>query len=147
MSEHYTRFARRYGPYDRSLRAADSDRESVAEILREQHAAGRLDTDELQERVERCYAAKTYAELDSVVADLPQEPDRAPAGRFGWHLPRVALLALLIAFVLAASHGHAFWIAIPLLFVFVFRPLLWRAGGGRYGRGPFGCGARHTDYV
>lgn len=39
-----------YGPRDRSLRAADADRESVAEFLRDQHLAGRLDTDELPER-------------------------------------------------------------------------------------------------
>jgi len=32
-----------YGPRDRSLRAADADRESAAEILREQHLAGRLE--------------------------------------------------------------------------------------------------------
>ena len=62
-----------YGPHDRSLRAADSDREAVADILREQHLAGRLDSDELQERIDRCYSAKTYADLDAVVADLPHE--------------------------------------------------------------------------
>ena len=71
-----------YGPYDRSLRAADSDRESVAAILREQHVAGRIDDDELQDRIERCYTAKTYADLDAVIADLPhEEPAVTSRGR------------------------------------------------------------------
>ena len=63
-----------YGPPDRSLRAGDADRESVAEFLREQHLAGRLDTDELQERLDRCFAAKAYAELDALLTDLPVRP-------------------------------------------------------------------------
>jgi Domain of unknown function (DUF1707) len=116
-----------YGPYDRSLRAADSDRESVAAILREQHVAGRLDEDELQDRIERCYTAKTYAELDAVIADLPHEE---PAARGGCGVPvwpRFALVPLLLPLIaiIALSHAHLFWLAIPLFF-FVVRPMPWR---------------------
>ncbi|MBV8997755.1 MAG: DUF1707 domain-containing protein [Solirubrobacterales bacterium] len=120
-----------YGPRDRSLRAADADREAMAESLREQHLAGRLDTDELQERIERCYDARTYADLDAVFVDLPRpQPRTSPRGNaFPW--PRVALFPLmpLLIVALVLSHGHLLWLAVPLLFWFVARPLRWRAGG------------------
>ena len=92
-----------YGPYDRSLRAADSDREAVADILREQHVAGRLDSDELQDRVDRCYAAKTYAELDAVIADLPHEQPQVSGGLRLW--PRFAFVPLLLIAVIASATG------------------------------------------
>ncbi|WP_130796273.1 DUF1707 SHOCT-like domain-containing protein [Streptomyces otsuchiensis] len=53
------------------LRISDSDREAVAELLREAAGDGRLGLDELDERLERTFAAKTYAELEPVTADLP----------------------------------------------------------------------------
>ncbi|MFG2621392.1 DUF1707 domain-containing protein [Streptomyces sp. NPDC048507] len=52
-------------------RAADSDREAVAERLRMAAGDGRIDPAELDERLERAYASKTYAELAALVADLP----------------------------------------------------------------------------
>ena len=136
-----------YGPYDRSLRAADSDREAVADILREQHVAGRLDNDELQERIDRCYVAKTYADLDAVVADLPHERPQMSRARGSWHWPRFAFVPLMPIAIIALSHGHAFWLAIPLVFFFVVRPIVWRATGRRSGWGPFGCTPRHGTYV
>ena len=53
------------------LRAADSDRDRAAADLREHYAAGRLDENELSERLEAVYAATTVAELDRLRADLP----------------------------------------------------------------------------
>ncbi|NJP68507.1 DUF1707 SHOCT-like domain-containing protein [Streptomyces spiramenti] len=53
------------------LRASDSDREAVAEQLREAAGDGRLDLEELQERLDRTFAAKTYGELAPITADLP----------------------------------------------------------------------------
>jgi hypothetical protein len=138
-----------YGPYDRSLRAADSDRESVAAILREQHVAGRIDDDELQDRIERCYTAKTYADLDAVIADLPhEEPAVTSRGTLRalrlW--PRFAFLPLLLIAIVALSHGHLFWLVIPFLF-FSVRPMLWRAGGRRGGWASFGCAPGHDTVV
>lgn len=54
------------------LRASDSDREAVAERLREAAGDGRLDLDELQERLDRTFAAKTYGQLVPLVSDLPE---------------------------------------------------------------------------
>jgi hypothetical protein len=54
------------------MRAADSDREAVAEQLRSALGEGRLDLHEYDERVQRAYAAKTYAELKELLTDLPE---------------------------------------------------------------------------
>jgi len=63
------------GPSDKSgpggMRASDSDRERVAEALREAAAEGRLDLEELNQRLDLVFAAKTYAELEPITADLP----------------------------------------------------------------------------
>ncbi|MFU8851058.1 DUF1707 SHOCT-like domain-containing protein [Micromonospora sp. SL1-18] len=53
------------------MRAADADREATAERLRLALEEGRLDLHEYDERLVRTYSAKTYADLDAVVADLP----------------------------------------------------------------------------
>lgn len=53
------------------LRISDADRHRVAEVLREAAGEGRLDLDELDERLEAAYAAKIYADLVPIVADLP----------------------------------------------------------------------------
>lgn len=53
------------------LRASHEDREAVAEQLREAAGDGRLDLDELEERLERALTAKTYGELEPLTADLP----------------------------------------------------------------------------
>jgi hypothetical protein len=128
-------------PRDRSLRAGDRERDTVAEMLREQHLAGRLQSDEFQERLDRCYAAKSYRELDALVADLPGEEPTRSAPR-PWRSPVLALVPLVIAAV-ALSGGRLLWLAIPLFF-FVGRPLLWRSAGRRSGWGSMGCGARQS---
>ncbi len=53
------------------LRAADTDRAAVAEVLGAHMSAGRLTVAEFDERLSRAYAAKTYGELDELTADLP----------------------------------------------------------------------------
>lgn len=141
MAENHTQYEHRNEPRDRSIRVGDRDREQVAGILREQHVAGRLDTDELQERIDRCYSAKTYRELDELIADLPG-PEPTPVGRRPWRWSAVALVPLVIAAV-ALSGGRLLWLAIPLFF-FVVKPLLWRSAYGRPGWGWSACGARHS---
>lgn len=67
------------------MRISDTERDQVAEILREAAGEGRLDLDELDERLSAVYAAKTYADLRPIVADLP-----AGAVGFGGSVPRGA---------------------------------------------------------
>ncbi len=56
------------------LRAGDADRERAVDLLRRHHAAGRLDDDELEERMGGAYAARTYGALTALVEDLPELP-------------------------------------------------------------------------
>jgi Domain of unknown function (DUF1707) len=56
------------------VRASDDERDRVAGEIREHYAAGRLDEDELNERIEAAYAARTHAELQALRADLPALP-------------------------------------------------------------------------
>jgi hypothetical protein len=75
-------------PDPQHLRASDADRERVAETLREAAGDGRLTMDELDERLDAVYAAKTYAELVPITRDLPDNsgaasvpaPSRADSG-------------------------------------------------------------------
>ena len=71
------------GPADHGLmRVSDSDREQAAEVLREAAGQGRISLDELDERLESAYAAKTYADLAAVTHDLPRtgQVPVSPAG-------------------------------------------------------------------
>jgi hypothetical protein len=61
------------------MRASDADRERVANVLREAAGDGRLTMDELDERLDAVYAAKTYAELEPITHDLPGAGSSAPA--------------------------------------------------------------------
>ncbi|GAA1514029.1 DUF1707 domain-containing protein [Streptomyces albidochromogenes] len=62
-------------PAEPALRASDADRDRVADILRDAVAEGRLTAEEHADRVESVYRAKTVAELEPLVQDLP-----APGG-------------------------------------------------------------------
>jgi len=64
---------------DRSrLRISDADRHRVAELLREAAGEGRLDIEELDERLEAAYSAKTYGDLVPLTADLPLNAPQHP---------------------------------------------------------------------
>ena len=58
-----------------NIRVGDADRESVAAQLREHYGDGRLTLDELNERLDRTFAAKTYGALNAVPTDLPRDGD------------------------------------------------------------------------
>lgn len=73
-------------PPDPSLmRISDNDRQKVAEVLREAAGEGRIDLEELDERLGQAFAAKTYADLVPITADLhlasQPEPTRTPVPR------------------------------------------------------------------
>jgi DUF1707 SHOCT-like domain len=52
------------------MRISDADRHRVAEVLRQAAGEGRLDFDDLDERLELTFSAKTYADLVPITADL-----------------------------------------------------------------------------
>jgi Domain of unknown function (DUF1707) len=63
-----------------ALRASDADREHTAELLRRAAGEGRLDVDELEERLNTVYATRTQRELEVLVADVvvPEDRQRLP---------------------------------------------------------------------
>jgi Domain of unknown function (DUF1707) len=85
------------------LRASDADREATVDALQRHALAGRLTSEELEERVEQAYAAKLLSELAALQVDLPRlavRPHRPPErrrrrpwfpGRYAftvrWHAP------------------------------------------------------------
>lgn len=106
-----------------ALRASDADREGVAERLRRAAAEGRLLTEELEQRLESTFSARTYGQLEAQIADLPGRRLLAPEHRG----PRVlaatlrvtaaALLAVVIAAIvlqiaLGVFVGWWVWMAI-----------------------------------
>jgi Domain of unknown function (DUF1707) len=54
-----------------SLRASHEDRDQIVEQLRVAGGDGRLDGEELEQRVEAALTARTYGQLAALVADLP----------------------------------------------------------------------------
>ncbi|EHY90249.1 DUF1707 SHOCT-like domain-containing protein [Saccharomonospora azurea] len=63
----------------KQLRASDADRERVAQVLHRAMGEGRITLNELEERLDQVYAAKTLGELEPVMADLPADDTALPA--------------------------------------------------------------------
>ena len=130
---------------DGGIRASDSDREDVVEILREAYSTGRLTMTEFDERTTAAFAAKTWGELRQLTSDLPQqaklelshpEPDRSaatspprplPAGRSRRRLsPMLPILMIWLTVALTTGHPAAF---IPVLVVLLILVRLTSGGG------------------
>jgi Flp pilus assembly protein TadB len=134
-------YSRRSGPRDRRFRVGNAEREAVSDILRREHLAGRLDNDEFEERLTRCLAAKTYAELDELIGDFPIS-EREPRRGRGWGsrpFPGVPLLVGLAVTAIVFSHGRAIWLLVPFFVWFIVLPSIWR-GPGRHAVGQRGYG-------
>lgn len=125
-----------YRHQDPGVRASDADRDETGERLRRHHAEGRIDPEEFQERIDRCYKAKTMGELQQLVSDLPREHDESLERP--WHVRRMwgfPLIPIFIGFWVIAIvagagwHHHdglgVLWL-IPLFFLVRF--LLWPYG-------------------
>ncbi len=69
------------------LLISDAEREQAVGRLREASGEGRLTLEELSDRVESAYNARTAGELAAVTADLPAGPSASPArAESGWVL-------------------------------------------------------------
>lgn len=137
---------------DGGIRASDSDREDVVEILRDAYSTGRLTMAEFDERTTTAFAAKTWGELRQLTADLPHqaklelshpEPDRSaaprpprplPAGRSRRRLsPMLPILMVWLTVALTTGHPAAF---IPVLVVLLVLVRLTSGGPPRGGSPP-----------
>jgi hypothetical protein len=83
-----------------TLRASDDDRERAADRLRRAAGEGRLLAEELEERLERVFSARTYGQLSAQVSDLPAPRERHGASLSPWM--RAGLAVALVMGVLIA---------------------------------------------
>jgi len=128
---------------DPNLRASDADREATADRLRQHHTDGRLDQDEFQERLDKCFAAKTVGDLAELTRDLPGDPaQRGARGRAGFGLlgclrmiPIIPIILAIVAIHLIIGAVSGLWILIPLFFLARFMLLRrgFRTWSGRRG--------------
>jgi hypothetical protein len=101
-----------------AMRASDEERETTVSALKRHLADGRLDWEEFSERMDRAYTARTRAELDALITDLPAaaaagpEPDPEPGTSrlAGWRrrirrmpVPVLAALGVLLALIWTAG--------------------------------------------
>jgi hypothetical protein len=60
------------------LRASDAEREQAADVLRVAASEGRLNVQELEERLGSVYGVPTRRELDRLIADVSPERHERP---------------------------------------------------------------------
>ena len=80
-----------------SMRAADTDRIQVAQLLTDAAAQGRLPMTEYEDRLAKAYAAQTYGDLARLSADLPGTAT-APGAGPARPAPSTLLLAIMSGF-------------------------------------------------
>jgi hypothetical protein len=100
------------------MKASDAERDAVVTALSEHFEAGRLTSEELEERTGQALAARTVGELDELTTDLPASRPAPPAGpviaphRPGYltTLPFVVpIAALVIVALTVATTGSPSW--------------------------------------
>jgi len=137
------------------IRVSDAERQAVVAALSKNATEGRLTLEEFEERTGAAYAAKTYADLEPLLRDLPEghrsnqvplAPRRAGPGHAGgargqcrrgprWSLyPRVIVLCWAIwALMTLTSSRHGYegfwplWLMLPgALFILNRLPVRFR---------------------
>jgi uncharacterized protein DUF1707 len=90
-------------------RASDAERDAAADRLRAAAAEGRLDADELDERVGQVYAARTRGELATLTSDLPEPAAAPPPPEPAWKAE--AVRQRLAGFIIANVVCNGVWLA------------------------------------
>jgi hypothetical protein len=129
------------------LRVSDEQRDRAAQDIREHFAAGRLTDDELSDRVQAVYTARTEQELQKLLSDLPKLP-ASPAQQKAELVARRRTLqrrmiqeaggglggfALCTGIWVVSGASGAFW---PIIVLIVFVLPLLRNGWRLYGPDP-----------
>ena len=89
-------------------RASDAERERAMVVLRRHYAAGRIDADELERRVERATRASYRHELTALFADLPRHAGVRLRGAVQ-AVDRAALRAHATTFAIVNAGLVALW--------------------------------------
>jgi hypothetical protein len=111
------------------LRIGDAERDAAIEMLNQHFAAGRLTQREHDERTSLALAARTRADLDALVADLPNLREDRPRRRHRTRRPLGLLVAAFVALaILGGLHVVPAVAAVVLGFFVVRRAFGWRGG-------------------
>ena len=112
------------------MRAADADRERAADRLRNASAEGRLLTEELEERLEAVFAARTYGDLEAVTKDLPREPSQQrrraplpipwPVAALGFMILMPVVVAVAVAAVVLVASMVVLWTLVAAAAMWIF---------------------------
>ena len=111
------------------LLVSDADRARVTGQLREHYEAGRLTLDEFQERLDETHAARTEAQLERVLRQLPSPKLQTVNRRdrrwrsLAFQYGLVNLIAILIWAFSDGPHGDFWpkWVFLVTLILFVRR--------------------------
>ena len=131
-----------------SLRVGDTEREQAVRILQRHYQQGRLTANELEERVQKAYAAKVRQDLAALLRDLPEEqaPERVrledagtDAHRRRWRSYAMASAGMVGVWAMS-GHGY-FWQAWPM-FGWGLAMVFGGRGRGRADR----CGRRRRRF-
>jgi uncharacterized protein DUF1707/uncharacterized protein DUF4190 len=85
--------------YEPDLRASDADRETAVERLRAAALDGRIDADELEERLSQAYAARWCSELSRLTADVTAPPEPLEFVRAQPRVNALAIASLVCGFI------------------------------------------------
>ena len=96
------------------LRASDTDRDEVLARLRANAAEGRLEPEELEQRVGAALGARTVGELEALIGDLPERGRPRRGRRSSTEVMVFARVAVLLVAIWALCGFGAFWPAWPL---------------------------------
>jgi hypothetical protein len=119
-----------------SLRVSDADRDVALSELSQHYQAGRLTTEELDDRTTQILSARTGDDLHVQLRDLPNltapaptppppQPQQYPLHTAPRVAPRLVLVAAVLAIVaivlaLTSSHGvHPWSAAVPVIVILV----------------------------
>jgi DUF1707 SHOCT-like domain len=114
-------------------RIGDAERDVATARLGDHFAAGRLDHEEYDERLDAIWSARTRADLDQLFWDLPalpapRPPRPAPLVRArhnrDWDIPVWALVVGIV--LLVAAFNAPWWVWLIGLVIFLKRP--WARG-------------------
>jgi hypothetical protein len=112
-----------------TLRASDADREHIAERLRKAATEGRLVTEELEHRLGAALSARTYGELEPLVADLPREVATrrrqsmsvpTPAVVVGVLLVMPVAVAVVVSVMVLVASMFALWVVVAVIAMWMF---------------------------
>jgi Domain of unknown function (DUF1707) len=124
-----------------SMRVSDADRDRALAELSEHYQAGRLTSEEFDERSGLALQAKTSSDLSALLTDLPSAADRLPArpadagaagqpaapvqlGRPGAQLPvhqGVLIALVIVACVALAATRHPGAVLLPVAILLLAR--------------------------